>query len=686
MEQISFNFEAFFPASITADSQLTEPGHATDATSPNQQAEASAPVLQTPQNSNAASPREPAKPAIAPKVRRPRETIVLAPPPQPETPAPAAANSEARKFPSFADALSFLETAPDLTPTKRRDYRSALISAAKLLGQPPQGIRLDLQALSDTILALTPKLRGHQVKRRQNIRSGINKVAALMGLAHPHQPGADGLMPAWLDLKRRLDAEYDRHHLTRLARYCSDRNIEPEAVTSAVFTAFGRDLAASAIISDRTAYLRKVTNQWARLIDRYRELGLQALVLPDKKARLTFPATKFMESFRQELDKFKAAMTPENLGALHDDLDLPAEQRPFRPSRPLKPSTVALRVYQLRCAASALIHAGHDAKELTNLAGLFTPASRVKTVVRILRERGAEPRSSFVAGIIEALRHAARFCQADAYVHAELARIKGIVEPANNGVVSKNRERLRAMIEPNTRAIIMMLPQFLLEGAKKCTDPLDAARRVRVAVMIELLTVVAPRLGNLNLLHLERSLRRATNGKSRAMYLIVDETEVKNGVPIERLLPAATAELIEIWLEKFRPLLAKPGNPWIFPGKKEKPMTKDLLGSWITRAVRDYAKVEVHPHLFRHFCAWLHLHYHPGDYEGVRRLLGHKRLETSIKSYIAFEQDVAAARHDDAVLKERQVAKRVARQMLEGFRPGKVTRGPKKGAFHAEKS
>ncbi|NNM55915.1 hypothetical protein [Acidocella sp.] len=80
MEQISFNFEAFFPASITADSQLTEPGHTTDATSPNQQAEASAPVLQTPQNSNAASPREPAKPAIAPKVRRPRETIVLAPP------------------------------------------------------------------------------------------------------------------------------------------------------------------------------------------------------------------------------------------------------------------------------------------------------------------------------------------------------------------------------------------------------------------------------------------------------------------------------------------------------------------------------------------------------------------------------------------------------------------------------
>ncbi len=574
MEQFSFDFDTCSPANMTSDCPLTEPVGTTGATLPNEQTEAPTPAHVSPPHSRAASHREPAKPAIAPKIRTPRETVVLAPPSQPETPAQAASNSAAREFPSFADALSFLETAPDLTPTKRRDYRSALISAAKLLGQPPHGIRLDLQALSDTILAQTPKLRDHQVKRRQNIRSGINKVAALMGLAHPHQPGADGLMPAWLDMKLRLDAEYDRHHLTRLARYCSDRNIDPVAVNSAVFTAFSSDLAASAIISARTAYVRKVTNQWARLIEHYPELGLQVLVPPDRKVRLTQPGETFVESFLKELDKFKSSMSPDNLGAMHDDLDLPAEQRPFRPSRPLKPRTVALRVNQLRWAASALMHAGHDRKEIARLADLFTPISRIKTVVRILRERGAEPRSSFVAGIIEALRHAARFCQADADVHAELTRIKDIVEPANNGVVSKNRERLRAMIEPNTRAIIMMLPQLLLEDAKKCTDPLDAARRVRVAVMIELLTVVAPRLGNLNLLHLERSLRRATNGKSRAMYLIVDETEVKNGVPIERLLPAATAELIEIWLEKFRPLLAKPGNPWIFHGKKEKPMKR----------------------------------------------------------------------------------------------------------------
>ena len=138
--------------------------------------------------------------------------------------------------------------------------------------------------------------------------------------------------------------------------------------------------------------------------------------------------------------------------------------------------------------------------------------------------------------------------------------------------------------------------------------------------------------------------------------MIVDALDVKNGVPIERALPAATAGLLQLWLDDYRPRLAKPGCPWLFPGGTAKPLCKSHLRKWITRAIRDYANVEVHPHLFRHFCAWLHLQYHPGDYEGVRRLLGHKRIETAIKSYIAFEQDVAAARYDKAVLKERQAS------------------------------
>jgi len=209
---------------------------------------------------------------------------------------------------------------------------------------------------------------------------------------------------------------------------------------------------------------------------------------------------------------------------------------------------------------------------------------------------------------------------------------------------------------------------------------------MRTAVALELLTVAAPRLDNLNHLHLERSLRRAASGKRRITHLVVDETDVKNGVPIERQLPAETVELLETWLTEYRPLLAKPGCPWLFPGDTDGPLSRPQLRKWITRAIRDYASIEVHPHLFRHFCAWLHLQAHPGDYEGVRRLLGHKNIQTAITSYIAFEQDAAAARYDQVVLKERQAAERVARQLLHRGGPGRASQGQKnknKGAAHA---
>jgi site-specific recombinase XerD len=686
MDQLSFCFDTFPPESFATDSQTTGPARSDNCPLSEEQAAPSTPALTTQSNTCAASARKLSKPAIPPKVGNTDEAAGIAPPPKPTIPELPAAQNWTGELPSFTDALAFIDAAPGLKSTKRRDYRSALISAAKILGQQPRDIRLDLKALSTTPLAKIPKLREGKVKRRRNILSYINKVAVLMGLSHPHRPGPDGLLPGWLDLKRHLVNDHESPILSRLARFCSDRAIEPAGVTSAVFSAFSDDLAASAILSERTAYFRNVANLWTRLITRYPDLGLQPVTLSGQKQRLTLPDETFLASFLEELHRLKAALSPVNLGAMHDDLALPTEERPFRPSQPLKPSTVALRIDQLRYAASALVHSGHDPQTIIGLRDLFTPDERIRTIVRHLRDRSGKKKSSFLAGVIDALRHAARFCQADEATHAELARLRDVVAPTRDGVVPKNRERLRAMIEPNTRVIIMALPQMLLEDAEKCADPLDAARRVRVAVALELLTVAAPRLSNLNLLHLDRSLRRTTNGKCQISHVVVDETEVKNGMPIERFLPTETVELIELWLVKYRNKLAKPGNPWLFPGQAQKPMNKANLRMWITRAIRDYAKVEVHPHLFRHFCAWLHLQYHPGDYEGVRRLLGHKRLETTIESYVMFEQEVAAARHDKVVLKERQVAKRVARQMLEGFRPGKAIKGQTKEVHHAKKS
>jgi len=59
--------------------------------------------------------------------------------------------------------------------------------------------------------------------------------------------------------------------------------------------------------------------------------------------------------------------------------------------------------------------------------------------------------------------------------------------------------------------------------------------------------------------------------------------------------------------------------------------------------------LEVHVHLFRHLAAKLFLDQNPGQYESVRRQLGHRSMETTLRAYAGMEA-AAASRHFDATI------------------------------------
>lgn len=89
--------------------------------------------------------------------------------------------------PSFADALAFVDTAPGLSQIARRDLRSALISAAKLMRRQPRDIPFAPAAISDSAVGHMPKLFETKTRRRRNILSGLRTAAKLMGVI-PEQP------------------------------------------------------------------------------------------------------------------------------------------------------------------------------------------------------------------------------------------------------------------------------------------------------------------------------------------------------------------------------------------------------------------------------------------------------------------------------------------------------------------
>jgi site-specific recombinase XerC len=73
-------------------------------------------------------------------------------------------------------------------------------------------------------------------------------------------------------------------------------------------------------------------------------------------------------------------------------------------------------------------------------------------------------------------------------------------------------------------------------------------------------------------------------------------------------------------------------------------LSKQLVGF-----LKREAGVIVHPHLMRHLAAHLFLAAHPGDYATVSKLLGHKKLETTIRFYAGLEAEDAVATYSALV-------------------------------------
>jgi integrase len=214
------------------------------------------------------------------------------------------------------------------------------------------------------------------------------------------------------------------------------------------------------------------------------------------------------------------------------------------------------------------------------------------------------------------------------------------------------RERLRPFADLNNCRRLLRLPLDLRQEVEKGKIP-PYRRRVlgQMAVAIELLLLTGLRAKNLARLELDRHL--VPLGKK--LMLIVPAAEVKNGIDLTFDLPTESVELLRWYLKSSR--RAEPGCMALFLNADGLPKDQDTLAIQINATVKRYLGFTVNPHLFRHIAAHMYLLRNPGGYEVMRRVLGHKRMETTSKFYAGLES-LAAARHfDDEILKLRANAK-----------------------------
>jgi integrase len=474
-----------------------------------------------------------------------------------------------------------------------------------------------------------------------------------LALARPMLPGRshEPLLPEWEALVVALPFER-RVRLLPLLRFFSAHSIVPTRVKLVDLEAYRE-----AIVSDR---LRKspektwdsllwVWNSCCRQVEGWPTIEIER---PIKREIYVLPWSAFPVSLKGDADRYLQRLA---------GMDLSEDG----PPRPARPATLRRREYQFRTAASALVLKGVEPKNLRTIADLLS-FDHYQTILRFFLDRHGGQTSPQVGQLAGFLKDVARhWLKVDAMTIDRFKKIASRLAMPRAGMTTKNRERLRPFDDPGVVAAFLGLPHRIrreVEADKR--HPKKKAILAQMAAAIAILQAAPIRLRNLT----ELDLRKHLIERGKRLYLIIPESETKNREPIDFELPAETLDVVAWYVREYRPLLLKEPTDALFPGTGGKAKSSSALAPQISKTVSDYTGLKVNVHLFRHVGGKLFLDARPGQYEVVRRVLGHRSIATTTSIYTGAETRTAG-QHFAAVISER-------RRSLEERRPARSSASP----------
>jgi integrase len=531
---------------------------------------------------------------------------------------------------TLSDVLAAVQSA-DLPPRRREEIVSALRTIGRVFKQSLDDIPAHPSLLGPRLAQAAPIAAGVSRLRWNNVRS---LARCGLALVQPMAPGRhlNKLSPDWQQLSDRLTDHGQRVGLSRFMHFCSALGTEPDAVSERTIEAFREHLEQT--LKRPEEILSMTAKAWGRAQVSTPDWPNTKFHAPSRQHRWTLPMSALPESFHKDCQVWLDRLAGRDL----------LDEMAFRPVRP---ATINLRRQQLRTFASAVILGGQSPDTVTSLRDLVA-IDNFKVGLRYLLARANGTPTRTIFHIASALKAAAKH-----HARVDDAHLKALVAIVNRlnqgqaGLTEKNRARLRPFDDLKCTAALLNLPARLMKLALRTRRVRDGALLAQIATAVELLTFVPIRLHNLVNLDIERNLILSGNGKE--MHVVIPEDEVKNRVEIEYPLPAMSVKLIMEYIRNHRPRLTLKGSTALFPGEFGRPKSQQVLRAQISRTIYAYTGLRVNPHLFRHIDAKLYLDRNPGGYEVVRRVLGHRSMNTTVRFYTGTET-AAAVRHFDRTI------------------------------------
>jgi integrase len=532
------------------------------------------------------------------------------------------------ELPTLSNVIARLQQAPNLTPTRRRDLVSAVLRISEMTGVDPRTTPASLRFMRPLTNRVRPAKYDQTPKTWANLRSNFR--AALVELTPRERRPSD---PEWSKRRAALPTKSMRLGLSRFIGFCDREGIAPNAVCDAVSDRFRAYLETDTQVPDPHDCHRAACRLWNKAAETVAGWPSIRLKIPvNRRQRQSIPIDSFPLPLRQEFAAYIESLRI---------TDLFAEEAP---QKALAPSTVQQRAAELGLALSALVASGREAAGITSLAMLVEPEAFKTILRRYLKEDGtARPFARNIAQTLVTI--ARRWVRVDPAALDQLCAWQRRLG-YQKGFTEKNRTLINTLEDPAMQAKLLFLPDRLAHWAERMT-PGRGAVAFQLAVAVAILQIAPLRIANLAGLRLDQHLVRP--GGPRSLWQIdIAAHETKNNQALVYELPRRTTALVDRYIRHFRPSLAGPGNPFLFPvGSRGK--TPHKLSQQIRRVLADWVGIYMTAHQFRHHAGRVLQRHSPGAFAAIAALLGHKDVKTAMRYYSELDT-LSAGRHFDEIL------------------------------------
>jgi len=531
--------------------------------------------------------------------------------------------------PSVADVLAWIPAAPGLREGRRRQYTCSLRIVAKAIGKPPELLPARMTALAQPMSRLHHAQMGVTAKTLANHKSNVRAALKRFGREENIPLRGAPLSPEWAFLRDGIVDYRTRAILSSPMRYCSAHNIRPEGVDEGVVDSLMFYRAATTALAANAAARRRIARAWNSCIGGVPGWPSHRLIEPPPKSALAGPPwEEFPAGLRRDIEAY--------LRSLEQIRRIPGGRR--RP--PCKAKTIKVRRAKLvafvRKAGSIEIPIGN----IDSFRELLDPDLVERVLDAYWRDSGEEP-GIYVIELASFLLDIAR--QTHSLDEAAIARLEDmraeLEEHRPVGLTEKNMAVIREALSSEVWRLVLRLPWVLMREANSIRDraPMKAAGLAQLAVAIGILTVFPIRLGNLGTIRIGENLIRP-GGPGTPYWLVFSGYDVKNRIKLETVFDAELTALIDDYIHNHLHVLLRGSNePWLFPGVTGGHKGLATLSSQITKRIYKATGLRITVHQFRHAAAALILRANPGNYEYVRRILGHRNIQTTINFYVGLE-------------------------------------------------